>query len=160
MRRVFATLAAVLALAVTGLGAGQATTPPPAAGQDQTPAGSDQDWKPTEIKNLTVLPKDMSPDEVMKIMRAWNAALNVDCVFCHVGSIGKPLSTYDFASDNKKRKETSRVMLKAAMAMNESFKELTSDDDTPSVQCSTCHKRSRQVDADLPPEKPKGEQHE
>jgi hypothetical protein len=123
-------------------------------------ASPDQDWKPTEIKNLTVLPKDTSPDDVMKIMREWNAALNVDCVFCHVGQIGKPLSTFDFAADTKKRKEVSRVMVKAAIAMNETFKTVSSDD-PPTVQCSTCHKRSRHVDADLPPEKPKGdEQHD
>jgi len=126
--------------------------------QQPAPAASpDQDWKPTEIKNLTVLPKETSPDDVMKIMREWNAALNVDCVFCHTGQIGKPLSTFDFASDTKKRKEVSRVMLKASIAMNETFKTVSSDE-PPAVQCSTCHKRSRHVDADLPPEKPKGEE--
>lgn len=151
MRRVFASLVGGVALcAVVGLAAQQPAAPAPAA---------DQDWKPTEVKNLTVLPKETSPDDVMKIMRAWNAALNVDCVFCHVGLVGKPLSTFDFASDSKKRKETSRVMLKAAMAMNETFKTIESDE-TPTVQCSTCHKRTRHVEADLPPEKPKEEQHQ
>ena len=148
MRRTFAFATAVLAVFAASVIAQQ-----PVAGP------AEPDWKPTEIKNLTVLPKTMSPDDVMKVMRAWNAALSVDCVFCHVGQVGKPLSTFDFVSDNKKRKEVSRVMLKAAMAMNETFKTLETDD-TPSVQCSTCHKRSRHVDADLPPEKPKDEQHD
>jgi len=148
MRRAIVFVAAVLAACTASVMAQQ-----PAAGP------AEPDWKPTEIKNLTVLPKDTSPDDVMKIMRAWNAALSVDCVFCHVGQIGKPLSTFDFASDNKKRKEVSRVMLKASMAMNETFKTLETDD-TPTVQCSTCHKRSRHVDADLPPEKPKVEEHD
>jgi hypothetical protein len=149
MRRALAYLAAAVAACTITVAAQQ---PAPAA----PPA---DDWRPTEIKNLTVLPKTMSPDDVMKVMRAWNAALNVDCVFCHVGQIGKPLSTFDFVSDNKKRKEVSRVMLKAAMAMNETFKTVGSDD-PPSVQCSTCHKRNRHVDADLPPEKPREEQHD
>ena len=148
MRRTFVFVTAVLAVCAASAFAQQ-----PVAGP------AEPDWKPTEIKNLTVLPKTMSPDDVMKVMRAWNAALSVDCVFCHVGQVGKPLSTFDFASDNKKRKEVSRVMLKAAMAMNETFKTLETDE-TPSVQCSTCHKRSRHVDADLPPEKPKDEQHD
>jgi hypothetical protein len=145
MRRVLA-FSAVLVAACTIASAAQQ----PAAGSDN--------WIPTETKNLTVLPKTMPPAEVMKVMRAWNAALNVDCVFCHVGQAGKPLSSFDFASDSKKRKEVSRVMLKASMAMNQAFTSVDSDE-PPSVQCSTCHKRSRHVDADLPPEKPRDEQH-
>jgi cytochrome c553 len=148
MRRAFLYLAALLAACTASVAAQQLAAGPP-----------EPDWKPTEIKNLTVLPKETSPDDVMKIMRAWNAALGVDCVFCHVGQVGKPLSTFDFASDNKKRKDVSRTMAKAAMAMNETFKTIESDDPI-AVQCSTCHKRSRHVDADLPPEKPKGEQHD
>ena len=100
-----------------------------------------------------MLPKETSVDDVMKIMKAWNTALNVQCVFCHVGSVGKPLSTFDFASDNKKRKETSRVMLRAAMDMNEKFKTIGGDEPTE-VSCATCHKRSRHVDDKLPAEPP------
>ena len=111
-------------------------------------------WKPTEIKNLTVLPKDTSVDDVMKIMKAWNTALNVDCVFCHVGQVGKPLSTFDFASDNKKRKEASRIMLRAVMDTNEKFKTI-GEDEPPQVSCATCHKRSRHVEDTLPAEPPK-----
>jgi hypothetical protein len=136
----------VLVAVTAGLVGAQEPVAPPAAAAD--------DWMPTEIKNLTVLPKDMGPADVMRIMRAWNEALKVDCVFCHVGTVGKPLSTFDFASDNKPRKETSRVMLRAVMDMNEKFKTIESDE-PPSVMCSTCHKRSRHVDADLPPAEPK-----
>jgi hypothetical protein len=147
-------LAGIFTLALAVASAQQPAAPAEPAAPTAAPV-ADQDWTPTEVMNLTVLPKDMPPDTVMKIMRDWNAALNVDCVFCHVGQVGKPLSTYDFASDDKKRKEVSRVMLRAAMAMNETFKPL--DDDPPQVQCSTCHKRSRHVEADLPPAKPKDE---
>jgi len=148
MRRASLYVAAMVAACAVGLVA-----------QERVAGPAEPDWKPTEIKNLTVLPKDTSVDDVMAIMRAWNAALSVDCVFCHVGQIGKPLSTFDFASDNKKRKDVSRIMLKSVMATNEAFRAIETDD-TPTVQCSTCHKRSRHVDADLPPEKPKGEQHD
>jgi hypothetical protein len=122
--------------------------------QEPAPPAAGDDWVPTEVKNLTVLPKDMPPAEVMKIMRAWNEALKVDCVACHVGLVGKPLSTFDFASDSKPRKETSRVMLRAVMEMNEKFKTIEADE-PPVVMCSTCHKRSRMVDSDLPPAEPK-----
>ena len=124
------------------------------AAAQESGAPSGDDWVPTEVTNLTVLPKDMPPAEVMKIMRAWNEALKVGCVFCHVGSVDKPLSTFDFASDTKPRKESARVMLRAVMDTNEKFKTIRPED-PPVVMCSTCHKRSRMVDADLPPAEPK-----
>ena len=150
MRRVIAGLMAVMAVSAATLTARQEATPPPTQGA----APADDDWKPTEIKNLTVLPKDTPVDDVMKIMKAWNTALNVQCVFCHVGSVGKPLSTFDFASDGKKRKETSRIMLRAVMDTNEKFKTI-GEDDPPQVSCATCHKRSRHVEDTLPAEPPK-----
>jgi len=156
MRRLIAGLIAGMAVFTVMLTA-QQTAQPEGTAQQAAPqegaAQADENWKPTEIKNLTVLPKDMSPDDVMKVMKAWNTALNVDCVFCHVGVVGKPLSTYDFASDNKRRKETSRIMLRAVMDTNEKFKTV-SEDDAPQVSCATCHKRSRHVDDKLPAEPP------
>ena len=154
MRRVIAGLVTTVALSAATLTAQQAVPAAPAAAEpSQEAAAADENWKPDEIKNLTVLPKETSVDDVMKIMKAWNTALNVQCVFCHVGSVGKPLSTFDFASDNKKRKETSRVMLRAAMDMNEKFKTIGGDE-PPEVSCATCHKRSRHVDDKLPAEAP------
>ena len=150
MRRVIAGLVAIVALSAATLTARQPRCP--AAARRTAPA--DDNWKPTEIKNLTVLPKDTSVDDVMKIMKAWNTALNVDCVFCHVGQVGKPLSTFDFASDGKKRKEASRIMLRAVMDTNEKFKAI-GEDDPPQVSCATCHKRSRHVEDTLPAEPPK-----
>jgi hypothetical protein len=151
MRRVIAGLVATVALSAATLTAQQAAPAP--ATPPQEAAAADDNWKPDEIKNLTVLPKETSVDDVMKIMKAWNTALNVQCVFCHVGAVGKPLSTYDFASDNKKRKETSRVMLRATMDTNEKFKTM-GDDEPPQISCATCHKRSRHVDDKLPAEAP------
>jgi hypothetical protein len=116
-----------------------------------TAAAPADDWVPERVTNLTVLPKDMPPAQVMRIMRAWNEALRVDCLACHVGQKGQPLSTFDFAADDKTRKETARVMLKTVMMVNEQFKAVDADE-PPRVMCSTCHKRSRHVDADLPPE--------
>ncbi len=163
---------AVIAITTAGLMARDNRAPRPNAAQaqaapaepqttapaeSQTTAPADQDtWMPTEVKNLTVLPKETSPADVMKIMKAWNAALNVQCVFCHVGQVGKPLATVDFVSDNKKRKDVSRVMVKAVMQANETFK-TGIEDDPPQLQCSTCHKRSRHVDDDLPATAPSGE---
>jgi len=151
MRRVIAGLVAIVAVSAATLIAQQTE---PASPPQAATASADDNWKPTEIKNLTVLPKDMSVDDVMKIMKTWNTVLNVDCVFCHVGQVGKPLSTFDFASDDKKRKEASRTMLRAVMDTNAKFKAI-SDDDPPQISCATCHKRSRHVEDTLPAEPPK-----
>jgi len=129
----------VCLLTMPALGAAQ-DAPPPAA----------EEWVPDEVTNLTVLPKTLTPAEVMRIMRAWSEALRVECVFCHVGKRGEALSTFDFAADDKTRKETARIMLRASMQMNEQFKAIEADE-PPRVMCATCHKRSRHVDADLPP---------
>ncbi len=76
-----------VAVAWVGLSAQQ-----PAA----APANPLEDWKPDMLHNLEVLPKDITPDALIKLMKDWNASLNVDCVFCHKGQVGKPWSTYDF----------------------------------------------------------------
>ena len=70
---------------IVGVAAGVMRAQEPAAPAAAAPAADD--WMPTEVKNLTVLPKDMAPADVMRIMRAWNDALKVDCVFCHVGMV-------------------------------------------------------------------------
>jgi len=136
-------MACVLVLFMT-----MAARPP---GQETAAVAAEEDWVPEKVTNLTVLPKDMPPAEVMRIMRAWNEALRVDCIACHVGKRDQPLSTFDFAADDKTRKETARVMLRTVMQVNEQFQAIDADE-PPRVMCSTCHKRSRHVDADLPPE--------
>lgn len=167
MRRLLMCSAVLAVVATAGLvardnraprtAATQAQAQAPAAAESQTTTPADEDtWMPAEVKNLTVLPKTTSAADVMKIMKAWNTALNVQCVFCHVGQVGKPLATVDFVSDNKKRKDVSRAMLKAVLQTNETFKAAI-EDDPPQVQCSTCHKRSRHVDDDLPAQAPTGE---
>ena len=55
-------------LAATMIAQQPAPPAPGAAPAEQAPAAADDDWKPTEIKNLTVLPKDTSPEDVMKII--------------------------------------------------------------------------------------------
>ena len=66
-------------------------------------------------------------------MKSYNAALNVDCVFCHKGQVGKPWSTYDFTDTSKKRHETARLMMRTTNDLNEKFKELGDMDDPTKV---------------------------
>lgn len=45
---------------------------------------SDSEWK-----NLTVLPQDITKDDLEKVMKEYNAALGVKCSYCHVPAEGK-----------------------------------------------------------------------
>ena len=87
-------------------------------------------------KNLQVLPKDISREQLLPIMKSFSQGLGVRCTHCHVGEEGKPLSTFDFASDAKKEKVTARKMLVMVHRINEQdFKDVK-------VTCFTCHRGS------------------
>jgi Photosynthetic reaction centre cytochrome C subunit len=127
------------------------------AAQEQTPAPPQQpsnpaieDWKPDKLVNVEILPKDMAPDAVITVMKAYNAALNVDCVFCHKGQVGKPWSTYDFTDTSKKRHETARLMMRTTDELNEKFKDLGDMGEELKVTCATCHRRSRHPEIEPP----------
>jgi hypothetical protein len=134
--------------------AGQPPTggPPP---QGAAPGGGRGPQPPP--KNLQVLPKDMTRQQVTQIMRGFTRGLGVRCPYCHVGEEGADLSTFDFASDEKPTKKTARVMLKMAMGVNE---ELASVGDKPAgearVTCYTCH-RGATKPLTAPPQQPGGQ---
>ena len=112
------------------------------------------------LHSIEALPKDITPDALMKLMKEWNASLNVDCVFCHKGQVGKPWSTYDFTDGTKKRHEVARLMVKSTAGLNEAFKDLGEADEPVKVTCATCHRRSRHPEITPPAAVPKGEKPE
>jgi tetratricopeptide (TPR) repeat protein len=94
---------------------------------------------PDHFTNLTVLPKTISKDDLVKVMRGFTEGLGVRCNFCHVEEEGKPIS--DFASDDKDNKRKARIMMKMTNAINEDYlpdlKEFSSN--ILEVKCETCH---------------------
>src|SRR4029453_15848584 len=72
---------ALIALALLAAGAQRigAQEPPPPPPQPSNPAI--EDWKPDKLVNVEILPKTMGPDEVITLMKGFNASLNVECVF-------------------------------------------------------------------------------
>src|ERR1700680_2859739 len=82
---------------------------------------------PPEPKNLKVLPATMGGAQVIQVMRNFNAALKVECVYCHVQG--------DFASDDNPKKETARMMITMGREVNAKF-----TDGKPHVTCYTCHR--------------------
>lgn len=106
------------------------------------PAGAAAQEAP---KNLQVLPSDMSRQQVTAIMRNFTFALGVRCSTCHVGEEGQPLSTYDFASDDKPMKVKARAMLQMSMAINNQYLAELPGRGEPNVRvtCVTCHRGVR-----------------
>ncbi len=100
---------------------------------------------PDKFTNLKVLPKDIGRRELIETMRGFAMGLGVRCSACHVGEEGKPLSTYDFASDDKAMKRKARVMLRMVREINGEFLAHLPDRDTPNVTvtCTTCHRGVR-----------------
>ncbi len=87
--------------------------------------------------NLQVLPKDMTQQQVVAVMRTFTQGLGVMCDHCHVGGQA------DRAKDDKPEKATARKMIKMVMAINSDF---LKDVGEPApagqqkVTCYTCHR--------------------
>jgi hypothetical protein len=96
--------------------------------------------QPEKPKNLQVLPKDMSREQVIAVMRAFTAALGVRCQHCHVAKDPADLSTFDFASDEKETKKVARTMVTMTAEINEKLLPQTGRSPLLKVQCVTCHR--------------------
>ena len=92
---------------------------------------------PPEPKNLKIL-KGETGEQVIMTMRAFRAALGVQCTFCHVQG--------DFASDDNPKKETARNMLLMAREINSKF-----PDGKRHVTCYTCHRGQTEPATEPPP---------
>ena len=105
------------------------TSPPPTGPSPMAPP----------YKNLKVFPKDIPQRQLVSNMKFFAQSLGVRCVHCHVGEEGKPLSTFDFASDAKKEKLIARKMLNMVHRINsEEFG--IKDPKEVKVTCFTCHR--------------------
>ena len=101
--------------------------------------GARWDW-PEKSKNLKVLPADTSPDRLRAAMRGFTGALGVRCNYCHVGEEGKPLSTYDFASDANPNKDRAREMMRMVGSIAGHLQKIEpSGPERVGVRCQTCH---------------------
>jgi len=107
-------------------------------------------------KNLKVLPQDIPRPQLLGTMKLFSQSLGVRCTFCHVGEEGKPLSTFDFASDVKEKKLTARKMLAMVHRINEQDFGVK-DFSQVKVTCFTCHRGATKpvamppADAAVPP---------
>jgi hypothetical protein len=113
-----------------------------------------------KAKNLKVLPKNISHDDLMKTMHFYNKSLGVKCDFCHAKSKDNP-QKMDFASDEKEEKETARDMVKMTNRINKKFFKSGKDESgqpVMTVSCYTCHHGENEP-AKLPAAGPEGAPH-
>lgn len=100
---------------------------------------------PQTFKNLQVLPKDISRENLTLMMKSFAQGLGVRCEHCHVGE-GNDLSKFDFAADTKAPKATARRMIHMVNQLNDLVVGLKVSPGTPAtsvppqITCYTCHR--------------------
>ena len=95
---------------------------------------------PEKFTNLQILPKDMTRQALVGVMRSFAMELGVRCEHCHVGE-GNDLSKFDFASDARPAKSTARKMMKMLEGINGDYlKGIGDPARQPKVTCYTCHR--------------------
>src|SRR6476660_5971234 len=75
-------------------------------------------FPPDSLVNVKVIPKNTPVMQVIGMMRNFAGGLGVRCQFCHVGEEGQPLSSFDFAKDDKRTKLTARQMRRMVEEIN------------------------------------------
>ena len=92
-------------------------------------------------KNLQILPKDITQQQMDSVMEHFSSALNVGCDFCHVEN--KARQEMDYALDDNKHKLIARKMMIMTNVINDSFFNYTGQKRTITTQlmvtCFTCH---------------------
>jgi hypothetical protein len=95
--------------------------------------------------NLQVLPKDISNEDLLKLMHGYTADLGVHCTFCH--AVNEQTHHPDFASDAKPEKASARTMIVMTREINAKYlPQIHGTDiaDAPAemkvVTCGTCHR--------------------
>ena len=103
-------------------------------------------------KNLKVLPKDITKEQMDSVMHHFSLSLGVRCNFCHVRN--DSAKTWDFASDDNKHKLAARNMLKMMEKINDKFFDVTGGKRNLNtklmVTCYSCHHGATEP-ATIPP---------
>lgn len=94
-------------------------------------------------KNLKVLPKNISHEELETVMRGFNMALGVKCNFCHAPKANGEKGL-DFASDENKYKDVAREMIKMTKGINKKYFKHSYEGKTTQITCTTCHNGAKE----------------
>ncbi len=120
-----------------------------------------------QFKNLQILPKDISHDDLDSVMHYFTASLGVKCGYCHVGD--PATRKMDFSKDDKPEKLIARKMMLMTIDINKNhFQQIAEQMDSGKmamptdtsavsymlkyVTCYTCHRGDPHPD-NHPPKK-------
>lgn len=115
----------------------------------------EQKKAPPKPTNLKVLPKNISHDSLIAVMRYWESSLGVNCGFCHAKSKTEE-KRLDFASDEKHEKEIARRMLTMTEGINKKYFKHRGEEHEArgwQVNCATCHRGHNEPEPFIPPQK-------
>lgn len=153
----------VLAILIGTLIFGCTTATTPAASQSAAQTAGPAN---PEFKNLQVLPRDLTRDQLMNIMRSFTRGLGVRCNHCHQVVATEPEEKLDFPSDAKEEKRVARVMIQMTQQINGAWlqrveeaeghhEEATATPAQPGqmrVVCWTCHRGKTEPEMPPPPQ--------
>lgn len=97
---------------------------------------------PGRFENLQVLPKDISRDSLVLLMRSFTFATGLRCEGCHVMGENGSFRGARFDLDDKSNKLKARYMLEMVQRINQELLPGLPDRDQPplAVECKTCHR--------------------
>jgi hypothetical protein len=96
-------------------------------------------------KNLHVLSKNISDDDMDYVMETFSVNLGTNCLFCHPGEKSGTEFKFDYVTDELRNKRIARDMLRMTMKLNKKYFniKLTGLMNTRGrVWCKTCHQGS------------------
>ena len=119
----------------------------------------------SNFKNVQVLPKTLSRDELIAIMRSFTRGLGVRCDYCHVVTATTPKEELDFPSDAKEQKRVARVMIQMTQQINGAWMSrveqaeghearASAEPAETKVVCWTCHRGKQEPEPPPPPPPP------
>jgi len=85
-------------------------------------------------KNLKVLPKNTTHDQMDSVMKHFVKSLGVKCNFCHVRNADT--KKMDFVSDENKNKDIARAMMKMTNKINKKY---FGHEGVAAITCYSCH---------------------
>lgn len=165
---VAAAVVAAACFAVTAVAQAPQTQPsgPPPGGAMGAPH---REFHIPPPKNLQVLPKDLTGEQVHHIMEGWARSLGTHCDTCHAPDPKAVVAAghrprLDFPLDIKPDKSTARLMYKMVQDINTNYIAMVKDSgDTAEAQsseeahadekvsCATCHRGHLKPPAFVPP---------
>lgn len=103
-------------------------------------------------KNLKILPKNTTKQQMDSVMHHFTGSLGVKCNFCHV--FNQEQKAMDFASDANEHKGTAREMMKMTARLNKKYFEVKDSKSLTAklqVTCFTCHNGKEEPGKNPPP---------